>query len=117
MDKRTQRKRDGILDEMRQIDRLRQGTISEQFYGAGENKQGPYYVLQGYADGMHWSKRIRKDQIEQVRKDLGAGGHFKELCREFAGVTEQATITEDQTDSKKNTSKRSRNAIGKPKRS
>jgi hypothetical protein len=103
---------------MRQIERLRQGTISEQFYrGAGENKQGPYYVLQGYADGKHWSKRVPRDQVEQVREDLGAGARFKELCGEFAEVTEQAPIAEDQPVRKKNAAKRSRNATGKPKRS
>jgi len=117
MDRQAERKRDGILDEMRQIERLRQGTISEQFYGTGENKQGPYYVLQGYSEGKHWSTRIARDQSEQVREDLGAGAHFKELCREFVEVTEQATIRADQPASKKKASKRSRNATGKPKRS
>ncbi len=117
MDKRTRQKRDGILDEMRQIERLRQGTVSEQFYGMGENRQGPYYVLQGYTDGKHWSKRVPRDQIEQVREDLGAGTRFKDLCGEFAEATEQATITDDQPISKKNGRKRRRNATGKPKRS
>ena len=102
MNRQAEHKRDGILDEMRQIERLRQGTISEQFYGTGENKQGPYYVLQGYtAEGKHWSRRVPRDQIKQVREDLGAGVRFKELSREFAEVTEQATITEDRPASKK----------------
>lgn len=117
MNKRIQQKREGILDEMRRIQRLRQGTISEQFYGAGENKQGPYYVLQGYSEGKHWSKRVPRDQIEQLRDDLGAGARFKELCGHFVELTEQATIAEDQPSGKKNASKRSRIATGKPKRS
>jgi len=117
MDSQAQQKRDGILDEMRRIERLRQGTISEQFYGAGENKQGPYYVLQGYSESKHWSKRVPRDRVEQVREDLGAGIRFKELCGQFAELTEQATIEEDQPGSKKNATKRSRNATGKPKRS
>ena len=117
MDKREQKKRDGILDEMRQIDRLRQGTVSEQFYGTGEKKQGPYYVQQGYSGGKHWSRRVPKDHVEQVRADINEGVRFKELCQEFADVTEQATITQDQADSKKNGKKRTTNATGRPKRS
>ena len=117
MNKRTQQKREGILEEMRKIERLRQGSISEQFYGAGENKQGPYYILQGYEEGKHWSKRISRDQIAQVRQDLGAGARFKDLCQDFAEVTEQATVAQDHAESKKNARKRTGSVTRKPKRS
>ena len=115
MNKRLQQKRDGILEEMRQIDRLRQGTISEQFYGTGERKQGPYYVQQGYTAGKHWSKRVPKVQVDQMRADINAGVRFKELSQEFLDVTEQATITEDKADSKKNARKRTGNATERQK--
>ena len=117
MHHKAEQKRAELIDEMRQIDRLRQGTISEQYYGTGDNRQGPYYVLQGYADGKHWSKRIPRDQINQVKADLKAGARFKDLCQQFADVTEDATIMEDQPASKKNATKRKRNATAKPKRS
>jgi hypothetical protein len=117
MDHRIEQKREGILDDMRQIERLRQGTISEQFYGKGENRQGPYYILQGYSEGKHWSKRIPRDQVEKVRADLAAGIQLKEFYQEFAEVTEEATIMEDKPGSKKNTRKRKGNATGRPKRS
>ena len=117
MDERTQQKREEILEEMRKIDRLRQGTVSEQFYGTGEKRQGPYYVQQGYAAGKHWSKRVSKDQVDQVRADINAGARFKKLCQEFADVTEQATIAEDEPGRKKNARKPSRSATEKPKNS
>ena len=117
MQKRLEQKRVEILDKMHQIVRLRQGTISEQYYGTGESRQGPYYVLQGYADGKHWSRRIPKNEVEQVKADLEAGVHFKDLCLEFAEVTENATIMEDQAASKKNDRKRSKNATARAKRS
>jgi len=117
MNRKAEQKRAELIDEMRQIDRLRQGTVSEQYYGTGENRQGPYYVLQGYADGKRWSKRIPRDQVEQVKADLEAGARFKDLCQQFADVTEEATIIEDQPASKKNAAKRKRNATAKPKRS
>ncbi len=117
MDKRTQQKRDEIVEQIQQIDRLRQGTISEQYYGTDEKRQGPYYVLQGYTDGRHWSKRVPKEQIEQVRADIASGGHFRELCQDFAEITEQATVAAERRDSKKNAKKRRRSVTGKLKRS
>ena len=117
MHDQTEQKRTEILDEMRQLKRLRQGTISEQYYGKGETRQGPYYVLQGYADGKHWSKRIPREQVEQVRADLKAGVHLKELYQEFAEVTETATIMEDQPASKKNVKRCGKSSTTRPKRS
>jgi hypothetical protein len=117
MQQKAREERKRILDEMQQIERLRQGTISEQYYGTGESRQGPYYVLQGYVDGKHLSKRIRRDQVEQVKADLEAGAHFEDLCRQFAKVTEKATIMEDAPASKKNARKPNRSATAKPKRS
>jgi hypothetical protein len=117
MHQKTEQKRAELIAEMRQIDRLRQGTLSEQYYGTGENRQGPYYVLQGYADGKHWSKRIPRDQVEQVKADLEAGARFKDLCQQFADATEEATRMEDPPARKKNSAKRKRNATAKPKRS
>lgn len=117
MQQKTELKRTEILDEMRQIERLRQGTISEQYYGTGDSRQGPYFVLQGYADGKHWSKRIPRDKVEQVKADLEAGAHFKGLCRQFAEVTEEATVMEDEPASKKKARKHKKNAFARPNRS
>lgn len=117
MDPHSEERRSEILDEMRQIERLRQGTVSEQFYGTGEKRQGPYYVLQGYEDGKHWSLRVPRDRIEQVREDLSAGVRFNELCQEFAAITEEATLKTDAPEGKKNARKRGRIATGKPKHS
>lgn len=115
MHSQTERKRTEILDAMRKIERLRQGTISEQYYGSGDSRQGPYYVLQGYAEGKHWSKRIPRGQVEQVRADLEAGADFQDLCRKFAEVTEQATIMADQPASKKKAKKRTKRVTARPK--
>ncbi len=51
-------------------------------------------------DWKHWSKRIPGDQVEQVKADLEAGARFKDLCRQFADVTEEATIMDDQQNDK-----------------
>ncbi len=115
MDQMTQQKRAEILEDMRQIQRLRQGTLSEQFYGTDTQPQGPYYVLQGYTKGRHWSKRVPRDQVAQVRADLAAGVRLQELCSELAVVTEQATQAEDEPGHKKKAPPPNKTATAKPK--
>ena len=117
MDKQTRATRNGIFEEMGQIERLRQGTLSEQYYGTGANRRGPYYVLQGYAEGRHWSQRVPPEHVEQVRADLAAGVRFQELCRSFAETTEQSTLAGEAPASKKNAGRRNRTASGRPLRS
>lgn len=117
MNRKIEQERDRIVDEIREINRLRQGIVSEQYYGTGDNRQGPYYVLQGYDGGKHWSKRIPRDQVEKVREDLSAGVRLKELCKNFADLTEKATIAQDNTDSKKNSVKQTKRDIRRPKTS
>lgn len=102
MNATAEKKRVKIIDQIQQIDRLRQGTLSEQYYGSGKNKKGPYYVLQGYdGAGKHWSKRIPKSKVDDIKKDLNAGTLLKELFHEFADVTEKATVADDKSNSKK----------------
>lgn len=117
MDKQARAKRNRILEEMGQIERLRQGTLSEQYYGTGANRRGPYYVLQGYAEGRHWSQRIPREQVEQVRADLAAGVRFQELCRSFAKTTEQSTLAGNVPSSKKKARRQKGNVSGRPPRS
>jgi hypothetical protein len=117
MDQCTEQKRDEILQEMRRIERLRQGTLSEQYYRVGEKQQGPYYVLQGYQAGKHWSQRVAQEQVDQVCADIAGRARFEELCRTFAEVTEKATIVKEPGDSKKKSRRLARNGIKRPKRS
>ena len=112
MDTITTKQREEILEEMRRISRMRQGCVSQQHYRVGEGKhqrqQGPYYVLQGWQDGQHWSTRVSKGELEQVREDVKAYERFQALCREFTELTEQATGRETDADSKKNDRRRPR---------
>ena len=117
MDQQTEQKRGEILQEMQRIERLRQGTLSEQYYTVGKQQQGPYYVLQGYQAGKHWSQRVGKEQVDQVRADIAGKVRFEELCRSFAEVTEKATISQESTDRKKKSRQPTKSGIKRPKRS
>lgn len=115
MDTTIEKRREEILEEMRLISRMRQGGLSQQHYTVGEGKkkrqQGPYYVLQGWRNGQHWSRRVSKEGVNQIREDVKAYERFQALCLEFTELTEEATIKEETADSKKNDRRRPKSVL------
>ena len=114
----SQPRRDQILDEIRQIRRLRRGTLSEQYFkrtlSSGEaRRQGPYYVLQRQQDGRKISLRIRSDQADQVREDIEGYEQFVRLSTEWVALTEASTCAADVTESKKKPSGLKRSISGR----
>jgi len=106
---------------MRQIDRLRRGHLSEQYFEkqqAGKTvRRGPYFVLQGFFKAKKSSTRIPADQAEAVRGQVGNYRRFQELADQFIQLTEELTLLESPpSDSKKNSRSRRlpKNSSGKP---
>ena len=119
-----QQQRDEILHQIQAIDRLRRGTLSEQFFtrqAQGQTvRQGPYYVLQCFLQGTKCSERIASDQAAQTKIDVAHYQRFQELAKQFIEVTDQLTrLADGSTPAKKNSRRRRspRNSSGKPKRS
>jgi hypothetical protein len=113
--------REAVLQHMQAIDRLRRGTLSQQFFKASSPKatapHGPYYVLQGFFHGKKFSRRIPPDHAAQVQQDVDNYRRFQTLAEEFVTVSEQITCLQAQPqDSKKNSSRRRspRNSSKKP---
>jgi hypothetical protein len=105
------RQREQILQEIQSIDRLRRGTLSEQFFlkrRKGKTiRQGPYYVLQCYLKGSKCSERIPAQQAEQARADVANYQRFHELADQFVQITDRITRLENgQADAKKNSKRR-----------
>lgn len=105
------RQREEVLEKIQAIDRLRRGTLSEQFFTKKREgktvRQGPYYVLQCYLKGCKCSERIAVAHAEQVRSDVANYQLFQELAEQFVTLTDQITRLENgQTDAKKNSSPR-----------
>lgn len=105
------RKREQIIEQMQAIDRLRRGSLSEQFFTkkvqGQEIRQGPYFVLQCYLKGCKCSERISADQAEQTKMDVANYQRFQELAEQFVQVTDQMTQMESgPTRSKKNSKRR-----------
>ncbi len=101
------RQREQVLQQIQSIDRLRRGTLSEQFFikkREGKTiRQGPYYVLQCYLRGCKCSERIPADQAQQTKSDVANFQRFQELAEQFVQITDQITRVENgPSDAKKN---------------
>jgi hypothetical protein len=96
---------------MQTIDRLRRGSLSQQFFKAKADAdtapRGPYYVLQGFLRGKKFSQRVPPDQAAQVQQDVANYRNFQALADEFVTLSDQLTCLQDQSqDGKKNFSRR-----------
>lgn len=103
-------KQQTLLQQLQAIDRLRRGSLSEQFFpspGRPAARRGPYYVLQGFFRGKKFSARVPQDQAAQVRQDVDNYRRFQSLAEDYVTVSDQLTRLQDQrADSKKNSSPR-----------
>ncbi len=114
--------RDAILQRMQQIDHLRRGSLSRQFFKTRRDgkiiESGPYFVLQCSFKGKKCSERISAAQAEQVEKHVENFRLFNGLAEEFVTLSDQITQLECAAgDSKKNASNRPsarKNGSGKP---
>lgn len=100
----------GLLQQLQAIDRLRRGSLSQQFFkspGRPATRRGPYYVLQGFLRGKKFSERVPQDQAAQVQQDVDNYRRFQALAEDYVTVSDQLTRRQDQNpDSKKNSSPR-----------
>ena len=100
----------GLLQQLQAIDRLRRGSLSQQFFkspGRPATRRGPYYVLQGFLRGKKFSERVPQDQAAQVQQDVDNYRRFQALAEEYVTVSDQIARLQDQRpDSKKNSSPR-----------
>ena len=99
-------RRNEILQEMAEIDRMQRGTLSEQFFkqqkGGHEVILGPYYVLQHRVSGKY-SQRVPAKDVPPVRDAIEGRRRFERLAQEFIEITEQMTRQSDQNQDAKKT--------------
>ncbi len=85
---------------------MKRGTINEQFLKVPQKNsppvlRGPYYVLSKSSGGKTISKRIKKEDLETVKKDIEKYNTFVQLTEEFVVVTEKITEIVRSSDEKK----------------
>lgn len=103
--------RDGVLDRIKQIDHLRRGSLSRQFFktrrGGKIVESGPYFVLQCFLKGKKCSERVPASRAGEVQKQVENFRLFHALAEEFVALSDQITQLESSSDdSKKNASPR-----------
>ena len=102
-------RRQVVLQEMQSIDRLRRGSLSQQFFRSRSDpaaKLGPYFVLQGFFRGKKFCQRIPQAQAAQVQADVDNHHRFQSLAEAYVTLSEQITLRQDDgLESKKNFSR------------
>ena len=87
--------RQRVVEQMLRLGPMKRGTLNEQYLAAarkGPGKpaiRGPYYVLSRKEGGRTVSRRVRAEDIERVRREIGCYSRFMQLCREFAELSER----------------------------
>lgn len=116
--------REQVIEQMRSIDRLHRGTLSQHFLrrkrGGQTLTHGPYFVLQGYLRGKKFSTHIPAEKAAEVGRQVENYQRFQVLAERFVTLTEAITRrAEGAPESKKNSGPRklSPNASAKPRRS
>ncbi len=90
------RRREEILEEISSIERLKRGTVNEQYLKVPRKNgdvvlKGPYYVLSKNINGKTKSQRIKRDKLETIKKDVAAYHEYTDLSNELVRVTEEIT--------------------------
>ena len=102
-------KRSLLGEELLTIDRMRRGTLSEQFFesSSGGPKRGPYYVLQSFLQGKKCSQRIPANQAPDIREHVENYRRFQTLVGQYVSLSDEITCLESAGGgSKKNSSPR-----------
>ena len=103
-------KQQSLLQQMQAIDRLRRGSLSQQFFKSPDRhaaRRGPYFILQGFFHGKKFSERVPQEQAAQVQQDVDKYRRFQSLAEDYVTVTDQITRAQEQAeDAKKNSNRR-----------
>ena len=109
-----ERQRLNILSAMGSINRMRRGTVNEQFFMKRNSDGsavclGPYFLFSRTEKGESFSKRLAPGEVERYREETENCRRFKELSKQYVLVCEGlADCAADKTPAEvKKTSKRS----------
>ena len=104
-----QRRRD-ILAELAGLDRMRRGSVTEQYVeaagrGGRTHRRGPYPLYSFKRRGRTVSRRIRAEQAAAYREQIAAGRRFQELTHELMELGEALCEQDLRADAVKKTPK------------
>lgn len=101
-----ERQREQVLRAMAELRSMETGSLSSQMLKVAHKGKktpalrGPYYVLSRWENGKSHSRRVRKEELAQVRCDVANYQRFMELCEQFVDLTRRlgALEREEETD-------------------
>ncbi|MHB1421554.1 MAG: DUF6788 family protein [Bacillota bacterium] len=91
-----EKRREEIIEEIKNINSMRKGTINEQYLKVPRKNmeasvRGPYYVLTKKENGKTISIRIGINEVEEIQKETEEYKKYNYLTSEFAAITEELT--------------------------
>ena len=90
-----ERRREQILQEMREIRAMRKGSVTQQHLKVrlkGQDKpvlRGPYWLYTRKERGKTVGRRVSSEAAERLQEEVAAWHRFQELCQEYAQLTQQ----------------------------
>lgn len=97
--------RDAVLQRIKQIDHMRRGSLSRQFFktrrGGKIIESGPYFVLQCTLKGRKCSQRVPASQAGEVEQQVENFRLFNTLAEEFVTLSDKITQLERGADDRK----------------
>ena len=89
-----QQRRRQVLDELAQLERIRRGSLTEQFVETAgrdgrRHRRGPYPLYTFKSGGKTVSRRLNgTEQVNRYREQVQAGHRFQALTRELMELGE-----------------------------
>jgi hypothetical protein len=103
--KQVEQRRTQIVEQAMKIRSMELGALSEQMLPVKHKDEtqpvlkGPYYVLSRRENGKTRSRRVGKDELEQIQRDVDNRRRFESLCAEFKELTQELGALDRQQDS------------------
>lgn len=88
-----------ILQQITQIQRMDQGTVSVMRQGP----HGPYYNHQCYENGRNVSRYVPAEQVPELQEAIEGYRRFQELVKQYVQLRVEQTRSERQAGLKKKT--------------
>lgn len=88
-------RREQLLEEIRKIRVMRKGSVTKQYFkmkteGREEPVQrGPYWLFTHKEKGKTVGQRLSQSEVERFQAEVDAFHRFRELCDEYAQLTER----------------------------
>jgi hypothetical protein len=110
-------KRQQILQQMEQIQRMERGSLQAETRPSlrhPDQDRGPYYKHQIWDQGKNQTRRIAPEQADALASAIAGRKDFETLAEQFIEATVSLTRSEAAPDSKKNAPKSRRPSNRKP---